>query len=76
MPQLLVHCNIGNNDYQQELRVLHTFVPNKFGQLLDISLKNFIILKTFNLEFSNSEVWFPDQNSKPRETEDIHHFSY
>ena len=34
---VLVHCNIVNNDYQQNLRDLNTFVPNKsFGQLLDI----------------------------------------
>ena len=26
---VLVHCNIVNNDYQQDLRVLYTFVPNK-----------------------------------------------
>ena len=26
---VLIHCNIVNNDYQQDLRVLHTFVPNK-----------------------------------------------
>ena len=32
---VLVHCNIVNNDYQQNTRVLHIFVPNKsFGQLL------------------------------------------
>ena len=24
---LLVHCNIVNNDYQQDSRVLYTFVP-------------------------------------------------
>ena len=35
---LLVHCNTVNNDYQQDLRLLCTLVPNKsFGQLLDIS---------------------------------------
>ena len=29
---VLVHCNIVNNDYQQDSRVLHTFIPNKsFG---------------------------------------------
>ena len=40
---VLVHCNIVNNDYQQDSRVLYTFDPNKsFGQLLDISPKNFI----------------------------------
>ena len=68
---LLVHCNIVNNEYQQDLRVLYTFVPNKlFGQLLDISPKNSIFLKTFNSEFSCIEVWFTDQNSKPLEVED------
>ena len=35
---VLTHCNIVNNDYQQDSRVLHTFVTNKsFGKLLDIS---------------------------------------
>ena len=38
---VLVHCNIVNNDYQQDSRVLHAFVPNKpFGSLLEISPKN------------------------------------
>ena len=68
---VLIYCNIVNNDYQQDSRVLYTFVPNKsFGQLLDISPKNFIFLKTFDSEFSNIEVWFTDQNSKPLEIED------
>ena len=54
---VLIHCNIINNDYQQDSRVLHTFAPNKtFGQILDISPKNFTFLKTFNLEFSYMEV--------------------
>ena len=40
---VLMHCNIVNNDHQQSSRVLYTLVPNKlFGQLLDISPKNFI----------------------------------
>ena len=40
---LLAHCNIVKNDYQHDLRVFYTFVPNKsFGQLLDFSLKKFI----------------------------------
>ena len=31
---VLVHYNIANNDYQQDSRVLFTFVPNKpFGSL-------------------------------------------
>ena len=57
---VLVHCNI-NNDYQQDSRVLYTFVPSKsFGQLLDISPKHFLFLKTFDSDFSYIEVWFTD----------------
>ena len=34
------HCNIVNNNYQQESRVLFAFISNKsFGQLLDTSPK-------------------------------------
>ena len=67
---VLVHCNIVNNDYQQDSRVLYTFVPNKpFGSLLDISPTNHIFLKTFNSEYNEIEVWFTDQNSQPLEIE-------
>ena len=38
---VLDHCDIVNNDYQQESRVLYTFVANKpFGSLLEISPTN------------------------------------
>ena len=68
---VLIQCNIVNSNYQQDSKVLYKFVPKKsFGQLLDISPKNLIFLKTFNLEFSNVEVWFTDQNPKPLEIED------
>ena len=68
---VLVHCNIVNNDCQEDSRVLYLFVPNKwFGQLLDISLTNFVFLKTFNSEFPYIEVWFTDQNSKAPQIED------
>ena len=74
---VLAHCNIVNNNYQQNSRVLHTFVPNNsFGQLLDISTKNFIFLKTFDAEFSYIEVWFTEQNSKTLEIEDEIYFIY
>ena len=37
---VLVHCNIVNNDYQQDSRVLYTFVENKlFGSLLEFLLQ-------------------------------------
>ena len=68
---VLVHCKIVNNDYQQDSRVLYTFVPNKpFGSLLEISPTNHIFLKTFNSEYNEIEVWFTDQNSNPLEIED------
>ena len=36
---VLVQCNMVNNDYQQDSRVLRTFVPDKyFGSLLVILL--------------------------------------
>ena len=66
-----VHWNMVNNDYQQDMRVLYTFVPNKpFGSLLEISPTNHIFPKAFNSEYNEVEVWFTDQNSKPLEIED------
>ena len=68
---VLVHFNIVDNDYQQDSRVLYTFVPNKlFSSLVEISPTNHIFLKTFNSEFQDIEVWFTDQNSQPLEIED------
>ena len=49
---VLVHCNLVNNDYRQDSRILCTFVPNKpFGSLLNILPTNHIFLKIFNSEF-------------------------
>ena len=49
---ILVHCNLVNNDYQQDSRIFYTFVPNKtFGSLLEILPPNQFFLKTFNSEF-------------------------
>ena len=46
---ILLHCNIVNNNYQQNSRIFYTFGPDKsFGQLLDISTKNIIFLKAFD----------------------------
>ena len=61
---VLVHCNIVNNDYKQDSRVLYTFVPNKpFGNLLEISPTNHVFLKIFNSESDKIKVWSTDQNS-------------
>ena len=67
---VLVHCDIVNNNYQQDSRVLYAFVPNKpFGSLLEISPTN-IFLKTFNSEYDEIKVWFTDQSSQRLEIEE------
>ena len=65
---VLVHFNTVNKSYQQNSRVLHTYVRNEsFAQLLDISQKKVLFLKTFDSEFLYIEVW---SNYKPLEIED------
>ena len=49
---ILVHYNIADNNYQQDSRVLYKFVINKsFGQLLDISPRNFVFLQLLTENF-------------------------
>ena len=68
---VLVNFDIVNNHYQQDSRVLYTFVPNKpFGSLLEISSTNNIFSKTFTSEYDEIKVWFTDQNSQALELED------
>ena len=56
MVRLLIHCNIVDNSYQQNSRILYKFVPNKpFGSLLEISPPNHNFLKTFNSEFLGNQ---------------------
>ena len=74
-----------NNYYQQNSKVLYTFVHNKsFGKLLDISShpplppppqkKNIYIyiyfLKKHLTQFYYIKVWFTDQSFKPLDIED------
>ena len=68
---VLVHCNLANNDYQQDSRILYDFVPNKtFGSSLEISPTNHVFLKAFNSEFQEIKIWFTDKTSKSLELED------
>ena len=68
---VLVHCNLVDNDYQRDSRILYSFVPDKdFGNILSIHPSEFIWLKTFKSEFDYIEVWFSDQDSTPLEIED------
>ena len=69
--EVLVHCNLVNNSYQQHSRVLFTFVPNKqYGQLISISPHSLIFLKTMNTEFSEIDIWFINQSNNALEIED------
>ena len=68
---VLVQCDIVNNNYQQDSRILYTLVPNKpFGSLLQTFPTNHIFLKIFNTEYDEIKVWFTDQNNKSLEIED------
>ena len=68
---VLIHCNLVNNSYQQESKILFTFVPNKqFGQLITISPHLLTMLKTTNTEFQSIQLWFTDLNDRPLEIED------
>ena len=65
---VLIQCNIVNNSYQQNFKVLDTFAPNKsIDQLLNISTENVIFLKIFGSASPHIDVWFTDQNSKSLE---------
>ena len=68
---VLVHCNLVNNDYQQDSRILYTFMPHKtFGSLLEISATSHVFLKTFDSKFQEIKIWFTDQTRTPLEVED------
>ena len=68
---VLIHCNLVNNSYQQESKVLFTFLPNKqFDQLITISPHLLTMLNTTNGKFQSIQLWFIDQNNRPLEIGD------
>ena len=44
---ILVHCNIVNNDYQQDSRVLYTFVPKIIWSITGYFTQELYILRNF-----------------------------
>ena len=73
---VVMHCNMINNGCKHNSRFFYKFVPNKsLSPLLDISPKNFILLKIFSSDFSFIEVWFTDENSRPLEIKDKINFT-
>ena len=68
---ILVHCNVVNNDYLQNSKLLYTFVPDKgFGQLVVIEPKALIQSKATDSVFDYIEIWITDQNNIPLQIED------
>ena len=68
---VLVHCNVIQNNYQQDSNLLYSFVPDKqFGQLLVIEPKVLIGLKTIDSVFDYIDVWFTDQDNRSLQIED------
>ena len=68
---VLLHCNLVENDYLQNSKLLYEFVPDKnFGQLISVKPPIFIQQKTSDAIFDYTEIWFTDQNNKSLEIED------
>ena len=67
---VLVHCYLGNNSYQKASKVLFSFVPKQFGQIITISSHLLTMLKTTSAKFQSAKLWFTDSNNRPLETED------
>ena len=68
---VLVHCNVVQNDYLQNSKLLYTFAPdNAFGQLLSIQPKALIQSKITDSIFDYFEIWFTDQNNNSLQIED------
>ena len=77
MPELeqvhsvLRHCNVVQNDYLQNSKLLYTFFPDKsFGQLLVIELKALVQSKTTDSVFDYVEIWITYQNNRSLQIED------
>ena len=68
---VLLHCNLVENNYLQNSKLLYEFVPDKnFGQLISVRPPVFIQCKTRDTNFDYTEIWFIDQNNKYLQTED------
>ena len=65
---VLDQCNLVDNQYQLNSKVLYNFTSNKsFVYLLNVELNNLVLLKTYNAEFDEIIITFTDQNVRPLE---------
>ena len=66
-----MHCNLVENDYLQNSKLLYEFVSDKkCGQLISVKSPVFIQCKTSDTIFDYTEIWFTDQNNKSLQIED------
>ena len=68
---VLLHCNIVQNYYLQNSKLLYEFVPDQsFGKLSSVKPPVFIQCKTANSIFDHIEIWFTDQDNNSLQIED------
>ena len=68
---VLVFCNLVENDYLQDSKLLFSFVPNsRFGSLLSITPQVLKYCDTVDSIFDYIEISFADQNGRPLEIGD------
>ena len=68
---VLLHCNLVQNDYLQNSKLLYEFVSDKlFGKLISVKPPAFIKCKTSDSNFGYIEIRFTDQNNKSLQIED------
>ena len=68
---VLVFCNLVENVYLQDSKLLFSFVPNyRFGSLLSITPQVLKYCDTIDSIFDYIEISFVDQNGRPLENDD------
>ena len=69
--EVLVQCNLVDNQYPQKSEVLYTLTPNKpYAYLLNVEPSNLVFLKTYNTEFDETIITVKDQNGRSLEIGD------
>ena len=68
---VLVFCNLVQNVYLQDSKLLFSFVPNsRFGSLLSITPQVLKYCDTVDSIFDYIEISFTDQNGRPLQIDD------
>ena len=68
---VLIFCNLVQNVYLQNSRLLFSFVPNsRFGSLLSITPQVLKYCDTVDSIFDYIEISFTDQNGRPLQIDD------